>query len=89
MLSETYQEIVVLDPILFRKLLAKGDLSFRRRLGLDVTPAVGNPVDMRIDTDAGLFVAQCHDKIRRLSSHAFELKKLVDFIGYFFIILVD
>src|SRR5688572_6584823 len=53
-LSETYQEIVVLDPVLFGKLFSESGFCFLRRLSLDVTPTVGNPMNMGIDTDAGL-----------------------------------
>jgi len=89
MLSEAYQKIVVLDPILLGKLLAKGDFGLFGRLGLDVAPSIGDPMDMRVDADAGFFIAQCHDQICRLSTDAFELQKLVNFIGNFSRVVVN
>ena len=89
MLSEAYQKIVVLDPILLGKLLAKGDLGLFGRLGLDVAPSIGDSMDVRVDADAGFFIAQRHDQICRLSADAFELQKLVNFIGDFSRVIVN
>src|SRR4030095_235817 len=89
MLSEAYQKIVVLDPILLGKLLAKGSLGLFGRLGLDVAPSIGDSMDVRVDADAGFFVTQRHDQICRLSSDAFELQKLVNFIGDFSRVIVN
>ncbi len=89
MLSEAYQKIVVLDPILLRKLLAKGDLGLFGRLGLNIAPAIGDPMDMRVDADTGLLIAQRHDQICRFSADAFELQKLVNFIGNFSRVVID
>ena len=58
MLAEVYQKVVVLDPILFRQFSAQSDFGFLRRVGFDITPAVGNPVHMGVDADAGLVVAK-------------------------------
>ena len=80
-LAERDEQIVVRDPVAAGKTCAKGLLCLLGCLGLDVPPAVRDPVDVRIDADARLSVPDRDDKVRRLPTDAFEGEEIFDRVG--------
>ena len=82
-LAEADQQIVVFNPVWFRKLISQRELGFFRRRRLDIAPAVGNTMDMRVYANPRLAVAKGDDQVRSLSADAFELEKFVDVIRDF------
>ena len=86
MLAEIHQQVVVLDPVLFGQFGAQGDLGFLRRSGFDIAPAIGNPVHMGVDADAGLVVAQGDDQVSGFAADAFEFEQFVDLVGNFAVV---
>jgi hypothetical protein len=73
MLTEANQEIVVLDPVLLRKLLSQGKLGFFGGRGFNISPTVGNSMHVGIDAYAGFVIAQGYHEIGGLAPDALEL----------------
>lgn len=74
-LTERDQQVVVIDPVPLRQLQSEGRLGLLGGLGADVTPAIRDPMDMRIDADPRLSVTNRYDKVSGLSANACETQE--------------
>lgn len=83
MLAERHKQVIILNPIALRQFFAQRKLRFFGRWRFYVTPTIGNPMHVGIDTNPRLAVAECYDEIGGLSPHAFELQQLVDIVRHF------
>lgn len=80
-LPEWDQQVVVIDPVPLRQCPPKGHFGLFGGLSLDVTPAVRDPMDMRIDADPRLSIAHRYDKVSGLSTDPIEAEKRLESIG--------
>src|SRR5574337_1678774 len=80
-LTERDQQVVVIDPVPLRQLQPEGHLGLIGRLGVDVTPAIRDPMDVRVDADSQLSIADCDDKIGGLPANAGETEEHLNRIG--------
>ena len=87
MLAEVHQKDCCTRSNIARQLSPQGNFGLLRRLGFDIAPAIGNPMHMGVDADAGLVVAQGDDQISGLAPDAFELQQLVDLVGNFAVVV--
>lgn len=71
-LTEGNEEIVDGEPIFFRKYFTKCKFGLVRILCFHISPAIGNPVNVGIHTDAGFLVSQSYYQICRLAAYAIE-----------------
>ena len=89
MLAEAHEQIVVFDPVWLGKFRAKGDFSLLGRFRPDITPAVGNSMDVSVDADPRFIIAKGHNEIGGFAAHSVELEELVDFVRNFSVVLFD
>ena len=59
-LAEGNEEIVDGKPIFFGEFFTQGKFGFVRILCFDISPAIGNPVNVGIHTDAWFFISQSY-----------------------------
>lgn len=76
------EEIVDGKPILLRKFFTEYKFSLVRILRFDISPTIGNPMNVGIHTDARFFVPQGYYQIRRLAPHTIQFQQLVNFVWY-------
>src|SRR5574337_2150182 len=81
MLTERNQQVIVIDPMPLRQLQPERHLGLIRSPGTDVTPAIRDAMDVRIDTDPRLFVANRDDQIGGLPTDAGKTEERLDRIG--------
>lgn len=81
-LAVSNEEIVDGKPILFGEFLTERKFGLVRVLRLDISPPIGNPMDVGIHADAGFFVSQGYNQIRRLAPHTIQFQQLVNFVRY-------
>ena len=77
-LPERNQKFVERYPIPGGKLFPQGVFRFFRRLGMDITPYVANPVDMRVHAYSGKSEPLSYDKVGRLAPHSMQCEKFVN-----------
>ncbi len=76
------QQVVDRKPILGRKFFPQGKFGFVGGFGFDVSPSVGNTVDVGINAYPRFLIAEGNDKVRRFASHTIQLQQFIDFIRY-------
>ena len=80
-LTEWDQKVVVMDPVPLRQFQPESHLGLLGSFGADVTPAIRDPMDMRVDADPRLFVADRHDKVGGLPANPIEAEECIEGIG--------
>ena len=70
------KQVVKHDPVAPWQFLSQCHLGVVRRLRLDISQPVGNPMNMRIDRNAGLPKRQRHDDVRCLATDTRQFQKL-------------
>lgn len=80
-LPERYQELVERYPIPAGKLFPQGVFRFFRRLGLDITPYVANPVDVRVHAYSGKAEPLCHKKVGGLAPYSAQCEQFINVRG--------
>lgn len=80
-LTERDQQVVVIDPVPLRQLQSEGHLGLLGGLGADVTPAIRDPMDMRIDADPRLSIPDCYNKVGGLPANAGKTQERLNRIG--------
>ncbi len=80
MLPVRDQQIVQHDPVRSRKFSSQRLFGRVRSLCPDVTPAVSDPVDVRVHANAGLPETKRHDEIRRLTPDPRKGEQLIEIV---------
>ncbi len=88
-LSECYQQIVNLDPVLGRKLTPQHFFRLVGGFGRNISEAVANAVDVGIYANPRFAETESHDQIGSLASDPLESKQLIDIVRYGPVVLID
>ena len=76
-LTESDEQAVNSNPVLLGQLLSERLLRILGRFRLDVAKTIEDPVDVRVDADAGFVVTERYDEVGRLSTDPLKPEKLV------------
>jgi len=88
-LSKGDEEIVDLLPVPSGEDFAKPHLGLLGVLGLEVAPAVRDPVDMDVDANPVAVMAQGEDQVGRLSADALEREEGLEVLGHFPVVVLE
>src|SRR5581483_12513138 len=75
------EEVVDLDPVLWREFAAQRHFGLFGSFSFDIVPSVGNAMHMRVYADSRLLITKSDDEIRRFTTHTFERQQFVNFVG--------
>jgi hypothetical protein len=89
MLAVHHQPLIDIDPIFLRQFRPQRRFGIIRSFRFHITPAIGNPVHMRIDADPRFAVTQRDRQICRFPSHARQLDQFLNRIRHLAVIFLD
>ena len=81
-LAEGHQKIIDDQPIAPGKFLPQSHFRLFRRFRLNVSPAVGDPVNMGVNADARFAESEGNDQICSFAAHTGKFHQFVQVVGY-------
>jgi hypothetical protein len=81
-LAESHQKIIDGQPITPGKFLPQSHFRLFRRFRLNVSPTVGDPVNMGVNADARFAESQGDDQICGFTAHTGQFHQFVQVVGY-------